>query len=141
VLVADWFQATLALEDRLESIECAGGTRAEARAIFRAWRRTTDVRLDELAWRYWKVKDIAERSLAAAGKLRREKPAPPGIDTSADGFSSDADSRRDQLLPNALASPGRLSRDAESPLGRRVGRNEPCPCGSGKKFKKCCGRK
>ena len=22
---------------------------------------------------------------------------------------------------------------------RRVGRNEPCPCGSGKKFKKCCG--
>lgn len=24
--------------------------------------------------------------------------------------------------------------------GRKVGRNEPCPCGSGKKFKKCCGR-
>lgn len=23
--------------------------------------------------------------------------------------------------------------------GRRVGRNEPCPCGSGKKSKKCCG--
>ena len=23
---------------------------------------------------------------------------------------------------------------------RRVGRNDPCPCGSGKKFKKCCGR-
>lgn len=21
---------------------------------------------------------------------------------------------------------------------RRVGRNDPCPCGSGKKFKKCC---
>ncbi|MCP4603540.1 MAG: hypothetical protein GY847_23980 [Proteobacteria bacterium] len=21
-----------------------------------------------------------------------------------------------------------------------VGRNEPCPCGSGKKYKKCCGR-
>jgi preprotein translocase subunit SecA len=21
----------------------------------------------------------------------------------------------------------------------RVGRNEPCPCGSGKKYKKCCG--
>ncbi len=24
--------------------------------------------------------------------------------------------------------------------GRKVGRNEPCPCGSGKKYKKCCGR-
>ncbi|GAB4374212.1 MAG: preprotein translocase subunit SecA [Acidobacteriota bacterium] len=23
--------------------------------------------------------------------------------------------------------------------GRRVGRNEPCPCGSGKKYKRCCG--
>lgn len=23
---------------------------------------------------------------------------------------------------------------------RRVGRNEPCPCGSGKKLKMCCGR-
>ncbi|MCX5887130.1 MAG: SEC-C metal-binding domain-containing protein [Proteobacteria bacterium] len=24
--------------------------------------------------------------------------------------------------------------------GKKVGRNEPCPCGSGKKYKKCCGR-
>ena len=24
---------------------------------------------------------------------------------------------------------------------RKVGRNEPCPCGSGKKYKQCCGRK
>jgi len=24
--------------------------------------------------------------------------------------------------------------------GPKVGRNDPCPCGSGKKFKKCCGR-
>ncbi len=25
--------------------------------------------------------------------------------------------------------------------GRRIGRNDPCPCGSGKKYKKCCLRK
>ena len=33
--------------------------------------------------------------------------------------------------------------DAPKPVKRdmpKVGRNEPCPCGSGKKFKKCCGR-
>jgi len=24
---------------------------------------------------------------------------------------------------------------------KKVGRNDPCPCGSGKKFKKCCERK
>jgi hypothetical protein len=28
-----------------------------------------------------------------------------------------------------------ISRDSD-----RIGRNEPCPCGSGKKYKKCCGR-
>lgn len=30
----------------------------------------------------------------------------------------------------------------ESPpvISHKVGRNAPCPCGSGKKFKKCCGR-
>lgn len=31
----------------------------------------------------------------------------------------------------------------EKPLVRetpKVGRNDPCPCGSGKKFKKCCGK-
>lgn len=24
--------------------------------------------------------------------------------------------------------------------GKKIGRNEPCPCGSGKKYKRCCGR-
>ena len=26
-------------------------------------------------------------------------------------------------------------------MRRRVGRNEPCPCGSGRKFKHCCAQK
>ena len=25
-------------------------------------------------------------------------------------------------------------------IGNKIGRNEPCPCGSGKKYKRCCGR-
>jgi preprotein translocase subunit SecA len=25
-------------------------------------------------------------------------------------------------------------------LEPKIGRNEPCPCGSGKKYKKCCGK-
>jgi len=25
-------------------------------------------------------------------------------------------------------------------VGPKVGRNDPCPCGSGKKYKKCCGK-
>lgn len=30
-------------------------------------------------------------------------------------------------------------REVAKSLQPKVGRNEPCPCGSGKKFKKCCG--
>lgn len=33
--------------------------------------------------------------------------------------------------------------DVQQPYRRdenKVGRNDPCPCGSGKKYKKCCGR-
>src|SRR5207237_6810776 len=42
-------------------------------------------------------------------------------------------------LPNLAARLRGAS--APAPVTRpKVGRNEPCPCGSGKKFKKCCGR-
>ncbi len=27
----------------------------------------------------------------------------------------------------------------QRPTGKKVGRNEPCPCGSGRKYKRCCG--
>jgi len=32
-----------------------------------------------------------------------------------------------------------IIREIESRLQREVRRNEPCPCGSGKKYKMCCG--
>ena len=36
---------------------------------------------------------------------------------------------------------GDIQGDPPPPVirAKKVGRNEPCPCGSGKKFKKCCG--
>lgn len=45
---------------------------------------------------------------------------------------------------DADIDPALVGPDRYDPLvpkvARRVGRNEPCPCGSGKKYKKCCGR-
>ena len=32
-----------------------------------------------------------------------------------------------------------MPKPASNPY-RHVGRNDPCPCGSGKKFKRCCGQ-
>jgi preprotein translocase subunit SecA len=33
-----------------------------------------------------------------------------------------------------------LSKPAPMRVGPKVGRNDPCPCGSGKKYKQCCGK-
>jgi hypothetical protein len=41
--------------------------------------------------------------------------------------------------PRPPAPPRPLPRKPEVP--RKVGRNDPCPCGSGKKFKHCCMRR
>ncbi len=44
----------------------------------------------------------------------------------------------------AMAEAAQASEKSEAPkpfvrAAAKVGRNDPCPCGSGKKFKKCCG--
>lgn len=40
---------------------------------------------------------------------------------------------RQQSLVQKALRPSRRSQDME-----KIGRNEPCPCGSGKKYKCCC---
>ncbi len=45
--------------------------------------------------------------------------------------------------PGAQTVERRTLGDGEQPFvraGRKIGRNEPCPCGSGKKYKQCCGK-
>jgi preprotein translocase subunit SecA len=49
-------------------------------------------------------------------------------------------------LQNAQASHGEETSDAEARSKKKpvrsehVGRNDLCPCGSGKKYKNCCGK-
>jgi uncharacterized protein YecA (UPF0149 family) len=50
-----------------------------------------------------------------------------------------------QLMARVTAELDRALTVADAPLRRpafpvlrRVGRNEPCPCGSGRKYKRCC---
>ena len=47
---------------------------------------------------------------------------------------------RADRMQGILNSLRKLSSEAMPPTKRKVGRNDPCPCGSGKKYKKCCGR-
>jgi len=58
----------------------------------------------------------------------------------------DMDDRLDAdaaLIPRMILILRKLAhiRKADTrPTKSRVGRNDPCPCGSGKKYKRCCGR-
>jgi preprotein translocase subunit SecA len=51
--------------------------------------------------------------------------------------SGDAGASRGAFIPENAAGKGKATFKREDP---KVGRNEPCPCGSGKKYKKCCGK-
>lgn len=44
-----------------------------------------------------------------------------------------------QIIAAYWRNPDRWLPIAEPVRSTKIGRNEPCPCGSGKKFKKCCG--
>jgi preprotein translocase subunit SecA len=44
------------------------------------------------------------------------------------------------LNANGEMSTAPVERKMRDSAGHKIGRNDPCPCGSGKKYKKCCGR-
>ena len=66
--------------------------------------------------------------------LRQEQPHPPRVN---EGVQS-------EQVPHAdSAAGGRPEEKIDLNLRRelpKAGRNDPCPCGSGKKYKNCCGR-
>lgn len=78
-----------------------------------------------------------------------------GITTGAEayikGAAGDPPSEDDEAASNLLPELERLADHSESDTGDHttngtprnetdVGRNDPCPCGSGRKYKQCCGR-
>lgn len=59
--------------------------------------------------------------------VRNQSPLQAPIQTQKDQVQSLSDNR-----------PGNVSKQQTVRKGVKVGRNDPCPCGSGKKYKKCC---
>jgi len=47
--------------------------------------------------------------------------------------------KRRELEQARMAGGGDRGTVQQVVRGDKVGRNDPCPCGSGKKYKKCCG--
>ncbi len=49
--------------------------------------------------------------------------------------------KREQVAkPTKTSGDGTDTANKTVRKGKKIGRNDPCPCGSGKKYKKCCGR-
>ena len=47
---------------------------------------------------------------------------------------------RQAAVKQTFASSGKEEKKVPVKVGEKPGRNDPCPCGSGKKYKNCCGR-
>jgi hypothetical protein len=80
--------------------------------------------LDETRERYPPIDDVAQ----ATSWWSRAQPFDD------DGRDQDRDAEGDGRWVHT----GGLQEPYRAPA--KVGRNEPCPCGSGKKYKKCCGQ-
>ncbi len=131
--IAQQLVAAFTLEGQFKELSFCLGDEEAGEKLARAWREQMGDRFEVFRGRYEQMRAVGKRSLPApaptplppeAARPVRYEPvgAPP---VAARGASKDL----------RQASPGR------SPTGNRAGRNDPCPCGSGRKFKRCCGGK
>src|SRR5499427_3724337 len=74
---------------------------------------------------------------AAASAARASEEAPANLP----GFAREMERRQQRQQQNLQYQTGPAQAEAPKPVraGAKVGRNDPCPCGSGKKYKKCHG--
>jgi preprotein translocase subunit SecA len=79
------------------------------------------------------LKETTVEQLFKTRAVQEEQPAPArtALLTPADWQEG-----RGREAGGAAVRPGRA--EPRTPDGQKVGRNDPCPCGSGKKYKKCC---
>jgi len=78
-------------------------------------------------------------SVITGGRGGNGRP-PRQIATSVDEIEEAFQRRKKKELEQArMAGAGDMQVQQVVRSGAKVGRNDPCPCGSGKKYKKCCG--
>ena len=82
------------------------------------------------------ARKAAAKAAAAAHQVtlnngEEEKPMPSAV--------QEALKREQVAQPTQTSSDGTDTANKTVRNNKKVGRNDPCPCGSGKKYKKCCG--
>ena len=67
---------------------------------------------------------------------------PRGVSTTVDDFLEASQRKKRRELEQAkMAGSGERQQVQQVIRGEKIGRNDPCHCGSGKKYKKCHGAK
>lgn len=79
-----------------------------------------------------KVQVRAEEDVEAVEAQRRKSESGPRSYQHESAATSGTDNQRPLPVGAPTGTPARA--------GDKVGRNDPCPCGSGKKYKQCCGK-
>jgi preprotein translocase subunit SecA len=72
------------------------------------------------------------------GDGRRPRAVATSVDELEESFQR---KKRRELEQARMAGSGDRQPVQQVVRGEKIGRNDPCPCGSGKKYKKCCGAK
>ena len=102
------------------------------------WLRSTafrealiEIRRDQdLAWRE-QARSLAPQALGAIQAILADPQAPAAV-------RLEAALAVQGRLPAKSPAPSDTPPAAPKPAAAQPGRNQPCPCGSGRKFKRCC---
>jgi uncharacterized protein YchJ len=120
------FRAEVTFDGQVQVVELADCTQAEAESVLSSWWEEWQGELPTFQERARQVKEIGRRNLDSRPKR----------------ISLAEHPRERSPLPEPWQENDPLFDDTDPLLeGTKVGRNEKCPCGSGKKYKKCCWRK
>ncbi|MEM7314594.1 MAG: SEC-C metal-binding domain-containing protein, partial [Planctomycetota bacterium] len=96
----------------------------EGMRLFEKMWDNTGERITDLIFRMEQLDERFVGSTWVEGKASKEAARP----------ASDIAEQQDEAIRNSQDQKAETIRN----VGSKVGRNDPCPCGSGKKYKKCC---
>jgi hypothetical protein len=130
------FRGTMTLRGRMEIEECFEISEKQARKVMKALRQEVPD-LPELAKKHYRiVKEVGHRSIQddISSECPSKAVKPQGGRYQGAGSTTTIVDlfRKESKRPS--------ERKALEGKKRKPGRNQPCPCGSGKKHKKCCGK-
>ena len=117
-----WIEHIDAMDELRQSVGLRGYANVDPKVAYR--KEGNDMFEEMIA----SIRDDTARAILNV-RIRRNEQAP----------------QREQVAKPTVASHGRTASSAPRPVatirkGKKIGRNDPCPCGSGLKYKKCHGR-